>query len=76
MVLRPFHQYFSHIRTMVGLKATCNETSFAVGKILPLAAGSRSAVGSASDSRARGPGFDTLSGNMLSDSRRTVVRYR
>ena len=30
------------------------------------AAGPRSAVGSASDSRARGPGFDTLSGHKLS----------
>ena len=29
-------------------------------------AGPRSAVGSASDSRARGPGFDTRSGHILS----------
>ena len=29
-------------------------------------AGPRSAIGSASDSRARGPGFDTRSGHILS----------
>ena len=31
-----------------------------------VSAGPRSAVGSASDSRARGPGFDTRSGHILS----------
>ena len=39
-------------------------------------AGPRSSVGSASDSRARDPGFDTRSGNILSaDSRGAVVSY-
>ena len=39
-------------------------------------AGHRSTVGSLSDSRARGPGFDTWSGHILAaDSRRAVVSY-
>ena len=41
--------------------------------------GTRSAVGSASDSRARSPGFVTRSSHVLvtpsSDSRRAIVRY-
>ena len=51
-------------------------------KVINVAAGWRSAVGSASDSRARGPipGFNTRSGHILfvspsTDSRRTVVSY-
>ena len=43
-------------------------------------AGPRSAIGRAPDSKVRGPGFDTLSGNILSFSpsafsRRAVVSY-
>ena len=37
VILCPFHQYFSHIRTMVGWywKDVCNGTLFMVGSLLP-----------------------------------------
>ena len=44
-----------------------------------VSAGPRSAVGSASDSRARGPGFDIRSGHTFiapaADSRKALVSY-
>ena len=38
-------------------------------------AGPRIAVGSASDSKARNPGFDTRSGHASANSRRAIVSY-
>ena len=63
----------------VDVKQQCNNNNKLSPQAQHCVAGPCSAVGSASDSRARGPGFDTRSGHILSfsfaDSRRAVVSY-
>ena len=50
----------------MNIRTKKKQTNIAGSRTIQQEAGPRSAVGSASDSRARGPGFDIRSGHILS----------
>ena len=55
---------FLHYKRNINMINTCHIAILRIGFVPD--AGSRSAVGNASDLRARGPGFDIRSGHILS----------